>query len=86
MIYIHYSNRRHTQKITPGRDKELPLQKSVFKKKIQNINSEYILGINPQISWYLDELLKIYEIKYTIVSFFGLSRLMSLYIHHSQDI
>ena len=39
-FHIHYSKRRHTQKITSGHQKVLKLQKpvSILKKKIQNIN------------------------------------------------
>ena len=37
--YIHYSNRRHTQKITPGREKVLTLQTSVrILKNNQKVN------------------------------------------------
>ena len=43
---IHYSNRRRRQKIAPGREKVLTLQKPVrvFEKKIQNIIPRQILG------------------------------------------
>ena len=39
--YIHFSNRRRTIKITPGREKVLAMQKPVqiLKKKIQNVNA-----------------------------------------------
>ena len=38
--FIHYSNRRHSKKITPGHKKVLILQKAVriFENIFQNIN------------------------------------------------
>ena len=47
VIYIYYTNRRHTQKKTPGRKKVLTLQKPV--QILKNI-SEYIRTYqNPDI-------------------------------------